>query len=237
MSLRLDFVSREAATWAVKAHHYSRSLPAGRLVCVGVWEAGSYRGCLVFSRGACKDLASRFGFGQTEAVELTRIALAPHRAPATRIVAIALRLLKLANPGLQVVISFSDPMQSHNGRPHEGTIYRAGNWLFLGMTNAEAMLRIGGVLRHRRTVISKHRTGAVPWLRERVDANAERVITLPKFRFAYALTDEARERLRPHVQPYPARPKAAGINGSPVDLGGASPTRPLSSSAEAAANV
>jgi hypothetical protein len=169
---------------------------------VGCWEDGVFVGAVVFSRGACKDLATRFGFDQTEAVELTRIALARHQTPTTRIVAIALRLLKSANPGLQVVISFSDPAQSHNGRSHTGTVYRAGGWLFLGMTGAEALLRIGGVLRHRRTIISKHRTGAVPWLRSHVDPQAERVITPPKFRFAFPLTAEARERLRPHVRSF-----------------------------------
>jgi hypothetical protein len=186
------------------------------MVTIGAWEDGRPVGVFVFSRGACKDLAARFGFDQTEAVELTRVAFGPHVSPITQGMAVALRMLKAANDGLQVVISFSDPMQSRNGHQHDGTIYRAGNWLFLGMTNAEAVLRIGGVLRHRRTVISKHRTGAVPWLREHVDANAERVITLPKFRFAYPLTGEARERLRPHVRPYPKSGEQGAESGTPA---------------------
>lgn len=202
VKLQLGFCSREAATFAVKAYHYSRSMPAGRVQTFGVWEAGVFVGAVVFSRGACKDLAARFGFNQTEAVELTRIALAPHRTPTTRIVAVGLRLLKAANPGLQVVISFSDPAQAHDGHQHDGTIYRAGNWLFLGMTHAEALLRIGGVLRHPRTITSRFNTRRVSWLREHVDAEAARVPMPPKFRFAMPLTAEARERLRPYVQPF-----------------------------------
>jgi hypothetical protein len=210
--------SREAALWAVKAHHYSLALPAARMQTIGCWEDGRFVGAVVFSRGACKDLAARFGFDQTEAVELTRVALGPHRTPTTRIVAIALRQVKAANPGLQVVISFSDPAQSHNGRAHTGTLYRAGGWWFLGMTHAEAMLRLGGVLRHRRTIISKFRTGAVLWLRQNVDAEAERVITPPKYRFAMPLTDVARERLRPHVQSYPRSREQSAESGTPDSL-------------------
>ena len=44
MSLRLDFCSREAADFAARAFHYSHCLPAGRLVCVGAWEAGAFVG-------------------------------------------------------------------------------------------------------------------------------------------------------------------------------------------------
>lgn len=195
--------SRDMADFFCRRDHYSGSLPAGRMQPFGCWEDARPVGAYVFSRGACKDLATRYGFDQTEAVELTRAAFGPHRHPITQSLAVALRQLKAANPGLQVVISFSDPMQSHDGHQHDGTIYRAGNWMFLGMTHAESLLRVGGRLRHPRTITSKFRTRAVSWLKAHVDPQAERVITLPKYRFAMPLTAEARERLRPHVQPYP----------------------------------
>jgi hypothetical protein len=226
LSLRLDFCPRSMAEFFCVRDHYSGNLPAGRMQTIGAWEDSLPVGTFVFSRGACKDLGTRFGFDQTEAVELTRAAFGPHRTPITQSLAIALRMLKAANPSLQVVISFADPVQSHNGHQHDGAIYRAGNWWFLGMTSAEAMLRLGGVLRHRRTVISKHRTGAVPWLREHVDPTTARVIMPPKFRFAMPLTDTARERLRPHMRPYPGRPKEQAPAG-PAGLAGATPSRPL----------
>ncbi len=194
--------------------HYLRRLPVGKMQSFGCWEDARPVGAIVYSRGACKDLAARFGFDQTEAVEQTRVAFGRHRAPITRFVAVALRQLKAANPRLQVVISFSDPAQSHNGHTHDGTIYRAGNWMFLGMTHAESMIRIGGALRHRRTITSKFRTRAVSWLREHVDDAAERVTVPPKYRFVMPLTDEARARLRAHVQSYP---KAVVVRDRSVD--------------------
>lgn len=215
MSLRLDFCPRAMAEFFCVRDHYSGSLPAGRMLTIGTWEDARPVGVYVFSRGACKDLATRYGFDQTEAVELTRVAFGPHRTPITQSLAIALRMLKGANPGIHVVISFSDPAQSHRGHQHDGGIYRAGNWLFLGMTHAESLVRIGGRLRHPRTVGSRFHTRAIPWLKAHVDPHAERVIVPPKFRFAMPLTDDARARLRPHVQVYPKSREQGAGSGTP----------------------
>ena len=35
--------SRKAAEWAVRGYHYSRSLPSGRALYFGVWEADFQR--------------------------------------------------------------------------------------------------------------------------------------------------------------------------------------------------
>jgi hypothetical protein len=226
VSLRLDFCPRSMAEFFCVRDHYSGSLPAGRMQTIGTWEDARAVGAYVFSRGACKDLAARYGFDQTEAVELTRIAFGSHRTPITQSLAIALRMVKAANPGLQVVISFSDPTQSHNGHQHDGTIYVAGNWIFLGMTHAESLLRVRGDVRHPRTIASRYRTRAVAWLREHVDPLAERIAVPPKYRFAYPLTDDARERLRPFARPYPARPKEQAP-AVPAGLDGVTPIRPL----------
>jgi hypothetical protein len=212
VSLRLDFCPRPMAEFFCVRDHYSGCLPAGRMQTIGAWEDARPVGVYVFSRGACKDLAARYGFDQTQAVELTRVAFGPHRTPITQSLAIALRMVKAANPRLQVVISFSDPMQrGPSGQPHAGRIYVAGNWWFLGMTHQESLVRVGGELRHPRTIGSRYRTRSIPWLREHVDAAAERVTVPPKYRFGYPLTDEARERLRLFVQPYP---KCGGSRGS-----------------------
>lgn len=65
MSLRLDFCSPEAADFAVRAFHYSHGLPAGRLVCVGAWEAGAFVGAVIFGRGASSEIGSPFGLNQS----------------------------------------------------------------------------------------------------------------------------------------------------------------------------
>src|SRR5687767_6743830 len=140
MSLRLDFCSREAATFAVKAWHYSHSMPAGRLVCVGAWEFDRYIGCLVFGRGASSELATPFGLRQEQICELCRIALSAHHAPVSRILSIAIRLLRKQSPNLRAIISYSDPEHGHDGRG----VYAAAGWMFIGATNAESLIRLNG---------------------------------------------------------------------------------------------
>src|SRR4051794_28210828 len=109
MSLRLDFCSRDAATFAVKAWHYSRSMPAGRLVTIGAWEGGTFVGAVVFGRGASSEINTPLGIGQDEVCELCRVALGPHAAPTSRVVTIAVRLLRRFCPGLRLIVSYADP--------------------------------------------------------------------------------------------------------------------------------
>src|SRR5688572_1533552 len=116
MNLHLAFCHREAALFAVKVWHYSRTLPAGRLVCIGAWEDGVFVGAVIFGRGACSQIASPFGLQQSEVCELTRIALGPHQTPTSRIVSIAVRLLRRQSPGLRLLVSFADPEHGHYGR-------------------------------------------------------------------------------------------------------------------------
>src|SRR5262245_34582180 len=101
MSLHLNFCSREAATFATKCWHYSRSMPSSRLVCVGAWEAGAFVGAVIFGRGASSEIHSPFGLRPFEVCELCRVALGPHQAPTSQIVSIAVRLLRRQSPGLR----------------------------------------------------------------------------------------------------------------------------------------
>jgi hypothetical protein len=125
--LRLDWASHDAARWACEKWHYAGVLPTGKLVKVGVWEDDSFRGVVLFSRGASPHLGRQYDLDHTQLCELTRIALREHDAPVSRIVSVALRFLRRSNPGLRLVVSFADPSQDH-----VGGIYQAGNWVFTG---------------------------------------------------------------------------------------------------------
>lgn len=198
MILHLDFCLREAALFAVLAWHYSRALPAGRLVCVGVWENARFIGAVIFGRGASSEIGSPFGLQQSEVCELCRVALGPHQTPTSRIVSIAVRLLRRQSPGLRLIVSYADPEEGHHGG-----IYAAMGWLFIGTTNRESLIRLHGRLFHPRTVASRYRTRSIDWLRAHVAADAGHLRTQPKFRYALPLDAAMRGQLTPRVQPYP----------------------------------
>jgi hypothetical protein len=209
MSLRLDFCSREAATWATKAHHYSRSMPSGRLVCIGAWEAGVFVGAVIFGRGASSEIGSPFGLNQSEVCEFVRVALGPHTAPTSRIVSIAVRMLRRLCPGLRLIVSYADPE-----RGHVGTLYQACGWLYIGRTNRESLIQLNGALLHPRTVTSRYRTRSIDWLRSHVASDAGHVRTLQKHRYVLPLDDAMRTQVASRVQPYPKTLVVEGDRGA-----------------------
>ena len=46
--------------FAVLNWHYSKAMPVGKMVRVGLWEADRFKGCALFSRGANKLVSSLF---------------------------------------------------------------------------------------------------------------------------------------------------------------------------------
>ena len=144
--LKIDWATHEAAKHAVENWHYSKCLPAGKLVKVGVWERGVFKGVVIFGRGANNNLGSPFGLTQVECCELVRIALRDHEAQVSRVVSIAIRFLKSHSLGLRLIVSYADPEQGHHGG-----IYQAGNWTYCGKSQAQQNVIHNGRVMHKRT--------------------------------------------------------------------------------------
>ena len=75
MNLRLDWCSYNAAKYAVMNWHYSKTMPVGKLVKIGVWEDCQFIGVVIYGRGANKSLGSQFKINQIQSCELVRVAL------------------------------------------------------------------------------------------------------------------------------------------------------------------
>lgn len=153
MSLKLDFCTHKAARYACENWHYSECMPAGKLVKIGVWEDNKYIGCVIFGRGANQYVPQHLGLKVTECCELVRVALNKHETPTTRIVSIALKLLKKSNPGIKTVFSYADKTNQN----HKGIIYRAGNWKYHGeRVSKGGHFMVNGKLVHNRTLNAKY---------------------------------------------------------------------------------
>ena len=197
--------SHEAAAKAVQRWHYSRVMPAGKLVKFGVWEDERFVGTILYGRGATPMLARSFHIDQTVIAELVRVACGDHATPVTRMVAVSLKLLRARSPGLRVVLSFADPDQGH-----VGMIYRAGNWLYLGRSSEANFWMVHGVKRHPRSIsIMRRRIGgdlSMPigdWLRRYVDPAAHPFAAAGKMRYAMPLDPGMRAILEPMAVPFP----------------------------------
>jgi hypothetical protein len=186
MSLHLAPCSLKAARHACGSWHYSKTVPAGKNRLIGVWEDDKFIGTVIFGLGVNRNIGKAFKLAQGEVVELVRVALDTHKAPVTKIIKVALLLLKKANPGIHLVISYADPMQGH-----EGVIYKAGNWRNLGRTSPSYCYRVQGELRHKRTFWGTDKLGR----KKKPPAGAELVKTPGKIRFGYPLTKRGEEIL------------------------------------------
>lgn len=210
--------SYDAARYAVMNWHYSKAMPASSLVKYGVWEDGEFIGAVIFSRGSTITYAKSLGVGPFEVCELVRVALCGHRAPVTEIVARCIRMLKSANPGLRIILSFADIDQGHHGG-----IYIAGNWIYLGRSTAHhnAPILANGRLIHARTVSDILRKNGGSRSGESVldavrrilgDPDAHRPSVLGKHRYVYPLDRATRRRFSSRALPYPV-PCERGIDG------------------------
>jgi hypothetical protein len=225
--LKLDWCSHQAALFAVRKWHYSKSLPPPPMVRVGVWENEEFIGCVLFARGANRNLLAPFGLEQTEGCELVRIALSKHKAPVTKIVSIAIRMIRKKFPSMRLILSFADPHQGHNG-----TIYQAGNWMFIGQSQPSFVYEDSNGKKWHPRMISK--TGV-----KKVFGKTRRVLTpdqckqiqVPgKFRYAMALDASMQSKLKQLEQPFPKRARSIDSDAPGVQSGegGATPTRALS---------
>jgi hypothetical protein len=228
VSLRLDWCSHEAATYAVTHWHYSRRMPVPPLVRIGVWEDGRYVGCVLFSRGAATNLLRPYGLTNIEGCELTRIALTTHRTPVSRIVAVAIRLLTSRNPGLHLIVSYADPAHGHLG-----AIYQAGGWVYTGTSSPDrAWVNDRTGRQYHSRLVSENGSGyrkQFGVLRRSVPSvGLRKIITPGKHRYLMPLDAAIRAKIAPLSKPYPKRVRSAE-NGTAVPTagGGVIPTRTL----------
>ena len=193
LGLRIDWATYDASLFACKNWHYSHSIPAGKLVKIGVWESGVFKGVVIFARGATPNIASPYGLKQSDVCELARVALTRHDAPVAQIVSIAIKMLRKVCPHLKLIVSYADIDQGH-----EGIIYKAGNWIYEGLVNENALgaFIVHGRKMHPRSIGSRYGTGAQSFdFVKKLDPNAKKFITKGKHKYLYVLDASIRDAI------------------------------------------
>lgn len=196
---RLDWCSYEAAKWAIRHWYHRPEMPVGKLVKVGVWEDETFAGVLIFGMGASDALHKPYGLKQTEVCELARVALNPaHRTPVSRILRVALKLLRGHCPDMRLVVTFAEA-------EHYGGIYQANGWLYTGDTAPDKQYidRAGRVWHSRETSVSGWKVyfGVMKRVSRQGDCTA--VVIPGKRRYIYPLDSGTRQRVASMAKPYP----------------------------------
>lgn len=187
-------VAHACRTW-----HYSRTIPAGKLLAVAVIESGEFIGVIHFANGGSRHLGAAYGLDRSEVAVLSRVALTSHQAPVTRMVRIALTLLRRAHPRIKLVISYADQL-----RRHHGGVYQGGNWLYHGETAREHVyLCPDGRWRQRRTTSSLFgSTRGFP-----------RIGLPPKHKYVLAFDPAVQTIAESLSKPYPRNTRVGSIAG------------------------
>lgn len=202
VNLKIDWASHEAAKYACLNWHYSKCLPVGKLVKTGAWENDKFIGVVIFGRGANKSLGEPYKLDQTECCELVRIALTDHKTPVSRIMSIAIKLLKNIHKQLKLVISFADSEQNHHGG-----IYQATNWIYVGKTNSADEYLYKGKRWHGRA-FRKSLGSHLNYMNK----GLEIVQGSQKHRYLMPLNDEMKTKISILSKPYPKRMKQAMVD-------------------------
>jgi hypothetical protein len=225
--LKCAWVQYDAALAAVQRWHYSRSLPVGKLVAIGVWEDDRFIGVVIYSRGANRHIGAPYALKQTQVCELTRVALNNHVTPVSRIIAITLKMLRRLCGGLKLVVSYADADHGHHGG-----IYQAGGWIFSGLVREGARdgFIVHGRKLHPKTIHARGGKNTLPWVHEHWDPGALEHRSLGRYKYLMPLDKMTRERFGALSKPYPKRAGSAdsGTSGLQPEGGGAHPTSALS---------
>lgn len=217
VELKIDWATYEATKFACLNYHYSKCVPAGKIVKIGVWENKKFIGVVLFSRGANSSLGSPYGLTQTQCCELTRIALTKHHNPVSRILKIAFIFLRKHNKGMRLIVSFADTEQNHHGG-----VYQATNWIYSGMTKSADEYMVRGKRMHGRSMRALYQTHIGKDFIKIVKGSS-------KHRYLMPLDDEIKKSISHLAKPYPKRAGSIDSDASGFQSGdgGANPTSAL----------
>ena len=191
--LYIDYCDYKTAVFSVYHYHYSKSMPAGKLVRFGVWEKGNFIGSVIFGTGANPNLSSVLKVSPYEACELVRVALDKHKNPTSKIVSYCLRKLKKDFKNIKAVISYADPRQNHTGK-----IYQAMNWNYIGKTTYASHFEKNGKFYHSRTVNQARRDD------KNYDLSQFKRIKTWKYKYVYLYDKSLFNIIEDKIEKYPA---------------------------------
>ncbi len=156
--------------------------------CRGVIYAwGHDEGCCVYTNPRSRMIARQFP--DCRVIELARMVGKPdHEWAMTSLMAESLR--EATRAGYDVCITYADPVAGHNG-----TVYRAGNWIPDGCSSCERVWTLDGKRISRRSMYDRHGTQSESVCNGIYGDRLQITPGQPKPRFLYGLTKKGRKAI------------------------------------------
>ena len=192
-------------------HHYLRTYPGGALLNFGAFAGQHLLGVCVLTVGPFN--AHRFfrNARPKEVLCLARFWLDDRcgRNSESRVLSVICRSLRRWQSGIKALVAYSDPAAGH-----DGSIYRAAGFAYLGTSEATPLYRLpDGSVHHSRSLGHSFGTRSVAHFHARGVA-VRTVPQAPKFVYVALIDPAWRERLTRLVLPYRDRALEAEHEGS-----------------------
>ena len=195
-------IDPKAARLKCEKHHYLHSYPAGGLLNFGIFAGHALVGVVVFGVGPYNVHHYFTGACRGQVITLARFWLDDRcgRNSESRILRVICRLLRRWQDTAKAIVAYSDPLAGH-----DGAIYRAAGFMYLGLSEAMPLYRLpDGTIHHSRSLSHCFGTHSVKYLRA-TGVPVEVVPKLPKYVYVTILDPQWRQRLRVPALPSPQR--------------------------------
>jgi hypothetical protein len=190
-----------AARRICEQRHYLKSYPGGSLLNFGVFVANSLLGVTVLGVGPANLHCLFQNVQPQEALCLSRLWLDDRlgRNCESRTLGVILRSLRQNQSVVKAIVAYSDPLAGH-----DGGIYRAAGFLFVGYSSSMPLYLVGGRAYHSRSLSHSYGTHSIAHFRQ----HGVQVQLLPqahKLVYVALVNPTWQERLRVPVLPYPQK--------------------------------
>jgi hypothetical protein len=196
--MRLEKASSKAVRFALLNFHYAKTIPSVQSSFSVFNNNGEWCGVICYSIGANKSIGTFAKLKQGQICELVRVALNGKQGSTSKALALSIRLMSIKNPLIKMIVSYADSEQGHLG-----TIYKATNWYFIGVSRHIHHIEILTGKRMHNRVYSE-----LPKSKQKFFKNT---IPFDKYKYIYPLDKNMVDLCKSLSKPYPKKELNAQI--------------------------
>ena len=143
--MRLEKASNKAIKYACLNFHYAKAVPTYS-IGYSVFENNIWCGVILFGGGASVNMPAKFNLRNGQYLELNRMALNGKQSSTSKVLSIAIKLIKKECPTVRMLFSYAD-----KGQEHKGIIYQATNWYYIeNIESSGTEYLLNGIWKHDR---------------------------------------------------------------------------------------
>lgn len=214
--MKLEIASHKAIKYACMNFHYAKSIPVNTFGYSVFNNSNEWSGVILYGTGANNNLATQYNLKQGNVIELVRMALNGKQESTSKALSLSLKLIKKDLPLCKLIISYADKDQNHNG-----TIYQATNWHYVGTSmqnTTDSSWIVNGKRFHGRIISDwvKSKGGLkglsrAEFIKKFYDDNAKEFITKGKIKYLYPLDKSLIPLCKSLSKPYPKKTQAQEV--------------------------